>query len=235
MSFPYKKIAVFGATSGIGKALAERFVENGIFVIAIGRRKERLEELVQKYGREKVQATPFDMTKLDTINDFVEEMTSKHADLDLVFLNSGVQYGYNFAKPESVPLEKIQEEFTLNYLSPVYFTKAFLPYLLSRAKDGKSAGLFYTTSALALIPAAPVPNYSATKAAMHAFILALRTQLEDTNVKVLELLPPAVQTEIHGEAGASFGMPLADFTNEVRSLTTSYELHSHVYALIHMC
>lgn len=217
MPFPYQKVAVFGATSGIGKALAECFIENGIFVVAIGRRKERLEEPVDKYGHEKVEASPFDMTKLESINHFVENITSTHPDLDLIFLNSGVQYGHDFSNPAEISLDKIQEELTLNYLSPVHFTKSFLPFLISRAKDGRQVGLLYTTSTLGLVPSPLVPNYSATKAGMHAFILCLRAQLNNTNVKVLELFPPAVQTEIHGEAGESFGMPLAEFTDEVSS------------------
>lgn len=91
MTFPYKKIAVFGATSGIGWALAERFIENGIFVIALGRRKDRLADLVHKHGHEKVQACQCDLLAMDTIPNLVQNITSTHPDLDLVFLNSGVQ------------------------------------------------------------------------------------------------------------------------------------------------
>lgn len=215
MSFPYKKVAVFGATSGIGKALAERFIENGIFVIAIGRRKERLAELVHQYGHEKVQACPFDMSELESIPHFVINLTSTHPDLDLIFLNSGVQYGVDFTKPEEVKLDKIQEEIALNYVSPVACTKEFLPFLMSRAKEGKPAGLLYTTSSLAMVPIFTVPNYCATKAAMHSFILTLREQLKESNVQILELFPPAVQTELHGEHGKHVGMPLEEFTDEV--------------------
>lgn len=215
MSFPYKKIAVFGATSGIGKALAERFIENGIFVIAIGRRKERLAELVHQYGHDKVEACPFDISMLDSIPNLVINLTSTHPDLDLIFLNSGVQYGVDFTKPEEVKLDKIQGEVMLNYISPVALTKAFLPFLMSRAKEGKAAGLMYTTSSLALVPIFPVPNYCATKAAMHHFILSLREQMKDSKVQILEVFPPAVQTELHGEDGGHVGIPLNEFTDEV--------------------
>ncbi|KAK5943056.1 hypothetical protein PMZ80_004061 [Knufia obscura] len=213
MPFPYKKVAVFGATAGIGKALAERFIANGIYVIAVGRRKERLADLVHQHGHDKVEASPFDITKLDSIPNYVINLTSTHPDLDLVFLNSGIQRPVDFTKPDSVDLDAIQEEFMTNYLSPVAFTKAFLPHLLSRAKEGKSAGLLYTTSGLALVPIPTVPNYCATKAAMHSMILTLRDQLASAGVKVLELYPPAVQTELHGEHGKHIGMPLDEFTD----------------------
>jgi len=215
MTFPYKKVAVFGATAGIGKALAERFIANGIFVIAIGRRKERLADLVHQYGHEKVEASPFDVTKLESIPNYVLHLTSTHPDLDLIFLNSGIQRPVNFTKPDSVNLDIIQEEFVTNYLSPVALTKGFLPHLLSRAKEGKTAGILYTTSGLALVPISTVPNYCATKAAMHSMILTLRDQLSNTGVKVLELYPPAVQTELHGEHGKHIGMPLDEFTDAV--------------------
>lgn len=63
MPFPHKTVLITGATAGIGRALAERMVENGVFVIAVGRRKERLQELEAKYGKDKVVAEEFDMTK----------------------------------------------------------------------------------------------------------------------------------------------------------------------------
>ncbi|KAJ9653904.1 hypothetical protein H2198_006955 [Neophaeococcomyces mojaviensis] len=221
MSFPYKKVAVFGATSGIGFALAERLIENNVFVIAIGRRKENLAQLVQKHGHDKVQASPFDITQLDSIPNFVINLTSTHPDLDLIFLNSGIQRSVDFSKPDAVDLDVIQQEFTTNYLAPVAFTKAFMPFLLKRSEEGKTSGILFTTSGLALVPMARCPNYCATKAAMHSFILTLREQLRDTKVNVIELYPPAVQTELHDpkhqpnmKGRSNFGMPLDEFTDE---------------------
>lgn len=214
----YKKIAVFGATSGIGKAIAIRAIEDGSFVIVIGRRKENLAELVQQYGHERVQACPFDITQLESIPNFVTNITSTHSDLDAVFLNSGIQRSIDFAKPDEVDMQQIQEEFTTNYLSQLALTKAFLSSLL---KTEHETSLIYTTSGLALVPMTRCPNYCASKAAMHSFILTLREQLKATKVKVVELYPPAVQTELHDkkhqpqiEDGNKIGMPLDDFLEE---------------------
>ena len=71
MPFQYKRVLVIGATSGIGEALATRFVEEGSNVIAVGRRKDRLEEFVHKHGNGKATAVPFDITEMDKIPNFV--------------------------------------------------------------------------------------------------------------------------------------------------------------------
>ena len=64
MPFQYKKVLVIGATSGIGKALASRLVQEGSYVIVVGRRKENLEAFVHEHGSEKASAVPFQMKSL---------------------------------------------------------------------------------------------------------------------------------------------------------------------------
>lgn len=190
-------------------------VADNIFVIVIGRRKERLDAFVKEHGSDKAETSVFDITKMDRIPDYVAELTKKHPDLDLAFLNSGVQRPADFSKPESVDLDTIQEEILTNYTSQIALTKAFLPFLMARGAKGEAAGIAYTTSTLGLVPAPHVSNYSATKAAMHSFILGMRHQIRESGVKVIEVLPPAVQTELHGPDGGHIGMPLKEFTDEV--------------------
>jgi len=218
--FGYKKVLIVGATSGIGWALAERMVENGILVIVAGRRKERLDELVQKHGTEKVTPFVFDITQLEAIPQFAEDVTKQHPDLDCVVLNAGIQRTFNFAKPETVDFSVIHEEFTTNYFSYLHLTTAFLPFF--QAKKEQTA-LVYTTSALGLVPISRCSNYCASKAALHSMLLCLRWQLRNGpgNVKIIELAPPAVQTELHDERhqpdiknGRAIGMPIGEFTDE---------------------
>lgn len=113
-------------------------------------------------------------------------------------------------------------EFTTNYLSYVHLTVAFLPHLQSLSQSGTPTSLIYTTSALALVPLTRCPNYCASKAALHQLILVLREQLKDAypRLKVVEILPPAVQTELHDQKhqpdikdGGAIGMPLDEFTD----------------------
>lgn len=73
MGFPYNTVLIVGCTAGIGLALAERMIENGIFVIAVGRRQERLDAFVAKHGSDKAAASQFDITKLDDIQGWVKK------------------------------------------------------------------------------------------------------------------------------------------------------------------
>lgn len=73
MPFPYKTVLITGATSGIGLALAERMVENGSFVIAVGRRKDRLDAFVAKHGSDKVAGEPFDVSDLEGMPEWTKK------------------------------------------------------------------------------------------------------------------------------------------------------------------
>ncbi|TRM61495.1 hypothetical protein BD626DRAFT_405635, partial [Schizophyllum amplum] len=141
--------------------------------------------------------------------------------LDAVILNAGVQNMVNFAEPEKVDFSKISSEFNINYLAVVSMMTAFLPHLIKIGKE-RPALLVPVTSGLAMIPLPPVCNYSATKAALHSLTFSLRIQMENakTNVHLLEIIPPLVESELHDAEGTTetlskFWMPLAEFTSIV--------------------
>ena len=134
MSFPYKRVLLIGATSGIGLGMANKLIASGIKVIAVGRRADRLDAFVAQHGADKASAIPFDMTHTDSFPSFVEKVTTAYPDLDCVFLNSGNQHGYNFAKPSTVDLATFHDEMALNFSSFVSLTHAFLPFLLAKGQ-----------------------------------------------------------------------------------------------------
>ncbi|KAI9658201.1 MAG: hypothetical protein M1831_004048 [Alyxoria varia] len=224
--FAYKKVLMVGATSGIGKALAQKMLDNGVSVVAVGRRQERLDELVKSHSSNstaKASSYTFDISALSDIHTFASKVTSEHPDLDCIFLNSGIQRAFNWTKPETIDLKTVEEELNTNYTSYIYLTMAFLPHLQSLASQGNPASVVFTTSGLAIVPFVRCANYSASKAALHHWILCLRRQLDQSGskVQVVELLPPAVQTELHDEKhqpdlknGGEFGMPLGVFTDK---------------------
>ena len=166
--FNYNKVLILGATSGIGNALASKMVDNGIKVIVVGRRKEKLDEFVQAHGSDKAEALTFDITQLDKIPTFAQDVMKSHPEIDCVLLNSGIQRPFDFSKPETVDLKMVEEEFTTNYTSYLHLTMAFLPYL---QKQDKETSLIYTSSGLALVPMVRAGNYCATKAALHVGLI----------------------------------------------------------------
>jgi short-subunit dehydrogenase involved in D-alanine esterification of teichoic acids len=140
-----------------------------------------------------------------------------------VFLNSGIQRSLNFAKPEEIDLARADLEWTTNYTSYIHLVTHFLPFLQAQSSP---TSLIFTTSGLALLPILHCPNYCASKAALHHIIMSMRAQLNQigrdgngkaNNVKVIEILPPAVQTELHDqpdiENGRSIGIPIGEFTD----------------------
>lgn len=210
--FPYKKTLVLGATSGIGLALAERIISaTDSHVIVAGRRQEKLDEFVKKHGKDRASAEQVDLLDLKSLPEFVERVK----DIDCIILNSGIQRGLDFTKPESIDLDSVSDEFNTNYLAYVHLLKVLLPHFAER-----NAALVFVTSCLALVPLYRCPNYCASKAAMHQLIMVLRSQLA-SNIKIMEILPPSVQTELHDakhqpdiKDGRSIGMPLDEFTDK---------------------
>lgn len=132
MSYPHKCVLLVGATSGIGLAMAEKFVASGSKVLVVGRRQERLDEFVAKHGPEKAGSVAFDITNTTGIPSFVKTVTTKYPDLDCIFLNAGKSNSFNFAEPEKVDLEDFHKDIATNFSSFVNLTHAFLPFLLAK-------------------------------------------------------------------------------------------------------
>ncbi|GAB1315239.1 Short-chain dehydrogenase/oxidoreductase [Madurella fahalii] len=228
MPFPYKTVLITGATSGIGLALAERMIASGIFVIAVGRRKERLDALVAKHGADKVAGEAFDVTDLDAIGDWAKKITTAYPTLDALVLNAGFQRTISFTSPttSAIPvLPTVTSELITNYLSPLHTLSHFLPHLI--ALGPKPAAIILVTSGLAVHPMPRCANYSASKAALHSLAWSLRCQLSGPDspathhVRVIELMPPAVQTELHPQqedlarlGQDKLGIPLDQYADE---------------------
>ncbi|KAJ5378008.1 uncharacterized protein N7496_005417 [Penicillium cataractarum] len=217
MSFPYKHVLLIGATAGIGRAMADRFIETGVKVTAVGRRQDRLDEFVQKYGEEKASGVAFDISDISKTPGFAQSVIQSYPDIDCLFLNAGTQNVYDLSDPASFDLEKFQNEVHINYISLVALVHAFVPVFTKRDTP---TSIIFTGSNIAIVPAATLPAYSGSKAALNVFTLCLRENLRNTNVKVIEVSPPPVQTELHdymGDKGRDLGMPVDRFTDEAHS------------------
>ncbi|KAK4183528.1 putative dehydrogenase [Podospora australis] len=244
MPFPYKAVLITGATSGIGQALAERMIAEGIFVIAVGRRQDRLDALVTKHGVDKVAAEPFDVSDLDAIPDWVQRITQNYPELDSIVLNAGFQRTLDFRSPSTISLPLVSSELTTNYLSPVHLVTAFLPHLASLAPQPTS--IVFVSSGLSVLPLPRCANYSATKAAIHSLAWSLRCQLSGPesplthHIRIVEIMPPAVRTELHtqqpdlvAEGQGEIGVPLAAYIDETwNALASKEDLDTIVHSVL---
>ncbi|KAK0712771.1 NADP-dependent dehydrogenase-like protein [Lasiosphaeria miniovina] len=227
MTFPYKKVLIIGATSGIGLELAEHLVKDGAVVIAAGRRRDRLEAFVSKHGAGKAFGEVLDLTDINSLPSFVQSIIETHPDLDCAVFNAGVQNIMDFSRPHTVDLAKIQREVTVNYVSMVALTHGFLPFFQAKAAQGETATIVYTSTSLIAVPYPPAINYCASKAALRSFVLSVREQLKrrvteasPTSVKLVEIITPLVQTDLHaGQPGwapdFNPGMPVVPFVDAV--------------------
>jgi uncharacterized oxidoreductase len=197
-------ILITGGGSGIGGGLAKAFHELGNHVIVAGRRREVLEK------------TGMDFVVLDTsdrasIAAAALEIPRRFPELNMVINNAGVQRQQDFSA--SVDEAGIAEEIQTNIMGVLGMTAAFLPHLKSKA----AATIVNVSSGLAFVPMARFPVYCATKAFVHSFTMSLREQLKNTSVRVIELAPPWVATDLgagHSTLEAQPGrgpMPLAAF------------------------
>ena len=135
MTFTYKRVLLVGASAGIGAALADRLIQEGAKVIAVGRRQDRLDAFVQKHGQDKASAKRFDISERANIDNFVQDVTTTYPDLDCVFLNAGVQSPINLARPDTVDLAAFHAEMGVNFTSIVDLTMKFLPILMTKKTE----------------------------------------------------------------------------------------------------
>ncbi len=199
-----------GATSGIGLGLALRFQALGNTVIIGGRRVELLEQLVAEHPG--LDAVQLDTTDPASIAAAFETVTRRHPDLNVLIAMAGVMEPENLHDASFLPTAERTIE--TNLLGPIRLLAAFLPFL-QRAHE---PAVVTVSSGLAFVPLPATPTYSATKAAIHSFTESMRVQLSDTPVQVIELVPPAVQTDLMGQNDSPHAMPLDAFLDEVMQL-----------------
>lgn len=181
-------IVITGGTSGLGLAFAEAFLKEGNKVIICGRREERLKEISVKY--------PAIITRVSDVADAAHRrelfnwIKDEHQEANVFINNAGIQLDTDLTR--EVDLDRVSLEIETNFVAPIHLASLFAPHLA----DKDNAVLINVSSGLAFVPIAFMPVYCATKAAIHSLTLSLRHQLKDKGVKVIEIIPPAVDTEL---------------------------------------
>jgi len=214
-------IFITGGTSGIGRGLAEAFHKIGNQVIISGRREGRLKEVCA--ANPGMRHFVLDVREPAAVREVVRKVLAEFSALNCVFNNAGIQRRLEFASGTPLNQEDLPyDEISTNLLGVLRIAAEFIPHLVQQPK----ATLVNISSGLAFVPMARFPVYCATKAAVHSFTLSLRHQLKGSGVRVIELIPPFVATELGGPrktvgAGGPQPMPLHSFVEQAMEALAS--------------
>jgi uncharacterized oxidoreductase len=201
-------ILVTGGASGIGLALAKRFLKRGNEVIICGRRQDKLDE-----ARE---SSPGFVTRVCDVADAGQraELASwaaeEYPQLNVLVNNAGIQRSVDLTTLDE-DWEKTRSEINTNLDAPIHLSRLFYPQLSSQQRSA----ILNVTSGLSFVPLANVPVYCATKAALHSFTMSLRWQLKATPIEVIEIIPPAVDTDLQAPGLHTFGVNVDEFADAI--------------------
>ena len=198
MDLSANTVLVTGGATGIGLALAARFLLAGSEVVVCGRREAQLEEGRARHPGLRVRTC--DLERESDRVTLAAWIRSEFPRLNVLVNNAGIQQPLALDGRES--WNRIHQEIAINLEAPIHLSMLLVPHLARQ----KNPAILQVTSGLAFVPLASVPIYCATKAAMHSFTLSLRHQLAATPIRVIEIAPPAVDTDLGGPGLHTFGI-----------------------------
>ena len=194
MQFDGKRVVITGGSSGIGLAMARAFAAEGAAVTITGRTESRLKEAASSHPS--ISGVVCDVANDEQVVALREDVESQGG-VDILINNAGVMVAFDVTK--GFALDKQLHEIDIDAAGPVRVVHHFLPDMLTRPSV-----LVNVSSGLAYVPYAAAPVYSASKAFLHSYTQSLRAQLAGTSVRVVELLPPVVDTPMATQLDASF-------------------------------
>jgi uncharacterized oxidoreductase len=193
-------ILITGGATGIGFELAKALSNEGNEVIICSRREEKLKEAKSKLP--KIHSIVCDISKEKERISLFNWTISNFRNINILINNAGIMRSINL-KEGAKELSDGEDEIDTNLKALIHLSSLFIPHFLKQ----KEAAIINVSSGLAFIPLAMSPVYCATKAAVHSFTLSLRHQLKNTPIKVFEIAPPLVDTELMKEERNNRDMP----------------------------
>jgi uncharacterized oxidoreductase len=188
MKITGKKILITGGATGIGLGLVQQFIQDHNTVIVCGRRKEPLIEAVIKFPSLIIHQC--DLAVPEERVGLFNWVAESHKDLNILVNNAGIQNWMNIADENFYT--RAEQEITINIEAPIHLSAMF-----TQLKSLET--IINVTSGLSFVPLTKAPVYSATKAFFHSFTLSLRSQLKAKNIDVIEIIPPALNTDLGGK------------------------------------
>jgi len=204
MNLSNNKILITGGASGIGLGLTERFLKENNTVIICGRREGLLLEIAKNHPT--VITKSCDLSIESDRIELFNWISENHSDLNVLVNNAGIQNWMNIS--DSDFYQKTCDEIDTNVLAAIHLTTLFL--------NLKSLStIINVTSALAFVPLTKVPVYCATKAFFHSYTLSLRHLLKSRSIEVIEMIPPALNTDLGAKGLHNEYPPVSDFIEAV--------------------
>jgi len=200
MKLTGRTILLTGGSAGIGLAFALKFLELGNTVIVTGRRQTVLDEVKAKYP--KLHTIQCDVADPAQISALATRMKAEFPKLDVLMNNAGIMLHKNLKAP-AADLDGLMTEVNINVGGVIRMTSAFIDILTAN-----KGTVINVSSALAFVPLPSAPIYCATKAAVRSYTQSLRFQLEETGVEVIDVMPPAVKTDLTAELAEEGGVAL---------------------------
>ena len=204
MELTGNKILITGGASGIGLGLTERFIHENNTVIICGRRESVLKEMSRKFPS--VITRVCDLSVEAQRIDLFKWISHNHGDVNVLVNNAGIQQWMSIADADFY--QRAKDEITTNIEAPLHLISLFinLPSLTT---------IMNVTSGLSFVPLSKVPVYSATKSFFHSYTLSARHLLKPKNIEVIEIIPPALNTDLGGKGLHDAAPPVSDFIKSV--------------------
>jgi uncharacterized oxidoreductase len=204
MELSNNKILITGGASGIGLALTERFIKENNTLIICGRRESVLKEVADKFPSVITKAC--DLSVEAERVELFKWVSDNHSDLNVLVNNAGIQQWMSITDQDF--FQRAKNEIVTNIEAPIHLMSLFI--------NLKSLNtIINVTSGLAFVPFTKVPVYSATKAFFHSFTLSARYLLKPRGIEVIDIIPPALNTDLGGKGLHDFAPPVTDFIEAV--------------------
>jgi uncharacterized oxidoreductase len=204
MKLSNNKILITGGASGIGLGLAERFIRENNTIIICGRRESALNEVSEKFPA--VITRVCDIAYEEERIALFKWVAENHPDLNVLVNNAGIQNWMNVGDDNFY--KRAEQEIAINITAPIHLISLFLNL---QSPDT----IMNVTSGLAFVPFSKVPVYSGTKGFLRSFTLSLRHQLKSTNTEVVEIIPPALNTDLGGKGIHDAHPSVRDFIESI--------------------
>lgn len=201
-------VVITGGSTGIGFELAKRLVQQGDKVIVCGRSRERL--MVAKKMVPSLVTYPCDLSKRNEREEFASWLKVHHPDINVLVNNAAIVNRIDFLKEENA-MDFAETEYQTNLLAPIHLVH--LLYGVLQANENPT--IINVTTGLIYAPRVIYPFYNSSKAGLHSFTQTLRLKVKDKNIKVIEAMFPAVNTEWHQGNPPKIAIPVEEAVDEM--------------------